>query len=126
MRFDYILEITYKCVEPSGACRYNTEGTKPKVVEMQPFRVSPEMLGGLEERLQFLGGHQVPVSPPCSPPAQSITPPSPLQDENSNIKKELSAGEKCDILLTFFSLSLSLTIKDLDFNCFIYTNSEWN
>nr|XP_027234848.1 homeobox protein XHOX-3-like [Penaeus vannamei] len=63
---------------------------------MQPFRVSPEMLGGLEERLQFLGGHQVPVSPPCSPPAQSITPPSPLQDENSNIKKELSAEVKLE------------------------------
>ncbi|XP_042892669.1 segmentation protein even-skipped-like [Penaeus japonicus] len=63
---------------------------------MQPFRVPPEMLGGLEERLQFLGGHQVPVSPPISPPAQSITPPSPLQDENSNIKKELPAEVKVE------------------------------
>nr|XP_045588915.1 segmentation protein even-skipped-like [Procambarus clarkii] len=42
---------------------------------MQPFRVSPEMLDGL----QVLGGHHVPVSPPCSPPAPSTTPPSPPQ-----------------------------------------------
>ncbi|KAG7169557.1 homeobox even-skipped homolog protein 1-like [Homarus americanus] len=70
---------------------------------MQPFRVSPEMLDGLEDKLQLLGGHRVPVSPPCSPPAPSITPPSPtpspaIQDENSNIKKDIPIGATTPII----------------------------
>nr|XP_027234843.1 homeobox protein HOX3-like [Penaeus vannamei] len=60
---------------------------------MQPFRVTSEMMGGLEERLSFLVGQQVPVSPPCSPPAGSMTPPSPtLQEESKNLAKDEQLG----------------------------------
>ncbi|XP_042858679.1 segmentation protein even-skipped-like [Penaeus japonicus] len=60
---------------------------------MQPFRVTSEMMGGLEERLSFLVGQQVPVSPPCSPPAGSMTPPSPtLQEESKNLPKDEQLG----------------------------------
>lgn len=54
---------------------------------MQAFRVPPEILGGLEDRLQLLGGHPVPCSPPApSSTTSSPTPPPVTHDENSNIK----------------------------------------
>ncbi|XP_037790059.1 segmentation protein even-skipped-like, partial [Penaeus monodon] len=59
---------------------------------MQPFRVTSEMMGGLEERLSFLVGQQVPVSPPCSPPAGSMTPPSPTLQESKNLAKDEQLG----------------------------------
>ncbi|KAG7169558.1 Homeobox even-skipped protein 2-like [Homarus americanus] len=55
------------------------------------------MMGGLEERLSFLVGQQVPVSPPCSPSSGSLTPPSPhhhsteTKDGDSVTEKALEA-----------------------------------
>ncbi|XP_063859213.1 segmentation protein even-skipped-like [Scylla paramamosain] len=69
---------------------------------MQPFRGSPGVVTGLGDGMALLGGHPAPVSPPCSPPAPSVTPPSPTPstppsptpasfapDNNTSVKKEL-------------------------------------
>lgn len=88
--------------------RYNLEFKEER--KMQPFRGSPGVVDGMA----LLGGHHAPVSPPCSPPAPSVTPPSPTpntppsptpasftHDNNGNVKKEPRAGKvevtgRCD------------------------------
>lgn len=50
------------------------------------------MMGGLEERLSFLMGQQVPVSPPSSPSSGSHSPPSP-QDPKDHLAKDEEKGK---------------------------------
>lgn len=73
---------------------------------MQPFRGSPGVVAGLGEGMALLGGHHAPVSPPCSPPVPSVTPPSPTtntppsptpasftHNNTGSVKKEQRAGK---------------------------------
>ncbi|XP_068242890.1 segmentation protein even-skipped-like [Palaemon carinicauda] len=65
---------------------------------MQPFRLPPDTLGGIEDKLHIFGGSQVPLGlscplpshPPSTVPTRSSTPPSPTTgvsaDESKNIR----------------------------------------
>ena len=58
------------------------------------------MMGGLEERLSFLMGQHVPVSPPISPPSDDNAPPSP-QNPKDFLEKDDDKGK----LMTRLELS---------------------